>query len=394
MVKQLHCIVHPQESSKYYAIREDGVLALYQNGQREPLKEYPAVEQIRVFDRYDTAKATDESYTMEILWPWLSVFQKYGTNGCVYHLESGEIKLFSRENYHAEVSGFSNGLMEYKGEICLLHQTQWNRLDITNLETGELLTEREIYYRILEETGERGERKYEKKNYVDYFHGRIFFSPDYRYFVDTGWVWQPEGVPVLYCVEDFLTEYENSRIDLAVGEDWIYGDDWDQSAVWLDSDTFLLNFCPDLDFMEDSSSFAEKPGSVLLQFNVCSLLSSPGKTPDKKLEAQKIIPFPFVPTLVQSCYLQRNDQVHCFVKMLNVELYWDEREQLLIGIDGNGLLVFDPLRNASYCIRYGNSKCFYSLLHHMAYQLPQWPGNFIFSGIRELMKAAQAFRII
>lgn len=409
MAKQLHCIIHPQNSNQYYALQNDGVLALCQTGQREPLQVFQAAEQLLTFAGYEDRLTKDENgnesrsqimntalpyqqnYTMDLLWPWLSVFQQYGTNGCMYNLETGVQKYFSRENYHADVSSFSNGLFLYQGQVCLLHQTQWNCLDITNLETGMLLTDREIYYRMLEGTDAQGSRKYEKKNYVDYFHGRIFFSPDHQYFVDTGWVWQPAGVPVLYRVEDFLTDYENSEIRLGLGEDFIFGDDWDQSAVWLDQNNFLLNFFPDLELLEETDLLANNNPAVLLQFNVTQIAPSCSQYAKEELIAEKVIPFPFLTSPVQSYNKPGDTAAQCYIQMLQVDLYWDEQEQLLLGIDGNELLVLDWVSGANYCLRYGREQCFYSTIHHQAYQLPLWPGNFPHAQIRALLNAARAF---
>lgn len=109
-----------------------------------------------------------------------------------------------------------------------------NRIDITDLETNTLLTAR-------------------NENDVDYFHGRVAFSPDYKYFVDMGWIWHPVGSPVLYSVGEFLHEYENAYIELDFsGGQQIYCEDWDQRAVWLDNNTFEFNLeLPEFFFDEE-----------------------------------------------------------------------------------------------------------------------------------------------
>ncbi len=403
MTKQLHCIIHPQDPRQYYVLRDDGVLALYASGSRESLREYAAVPELLIYTGNEDILTLDEEgqekctrceshslpyegdYRMEILWPWLSVFEQYGTNGCVYHLETGAARLFCRENYHAEVSGFSNGLLMYQGHVCLLHQTEWNRLDITDLETGKCLTDREIIHRLLEETDAYGGSMYEKKNYVDYFHGQIFFSPDYRYFVDTGWVWQPVGVPVLYDLEAFLTEYEHSRIMLNWGENAVYGEEWDQSAVWLDEHTFWLNYSPDSDLLEESVGVSQG----LLQFDVREIRPAQSSYYTSELLAQRMLALPFVMMVVQS--VQREGEDYCYSQMLNADLHWDQEEQLLVGFYGEELLVWDQVSGLSYCLRYGQGKCFYSSAHHLAYRLPPWPGNFPCAPIRALLKAARGF---
>ncbi len=389
MTKQLCCIINPKNEKQYYSFCDDGVIALCEVGQNDSLVEYDAVKELLIYQVYEDVMIVDEDgkkkrsrkinnellyekeYTMQILGPWLSVFEQYGTNGCIYNLETGKTKLFSRENYHAEVSSFSNAIFVYKEQFCLIHQTQWNRLDITNLETGELLTDREINYKRLYNSKENNGKSAEEKNYKDYFHGKIFFSPDYKYFVDTGWVWHPAGVPLLYCIEKFIKGYENTCIELRVDEERIYSNDWDQSAVWLNNESFLLDFFPNLNIFGDGKIFKNNY-RVLLKYNIENIM----KIKSKYLVSSQIIDWLFATTYIESA--------------LKLDLYWDIEEQLLIGIDKNYLLIWDKTNELGYSIKFGESECYYSFEHHIVYA-----ENYGFVSrrkIRELLDMSKGFR--
>lgn len=389
MTKQLCCIINPKNEKQYYSFFNDGILALREVGKRDALIEYDVIEELLIHQVYEDVIIVDadgikkhsreinnemlyeKDYTMQILGPWLSVFEKYGTNGCIYNLDTGKTKLFFRENYHAEVSSFSNALFIYNEQFCLLHQTQWNRLDITNLDTGELLTDREVYYRRLDNRKQNNGINFEEKNYKDYFHGKIFFSPDYKYFVDTGWVWHPVGVPILYCVENFIEGYENTCIDLRIDQERAYSYDWDQSAIWLNNESFLLDFFPDSDLLEDCE-IVKNNYQVLLKYNIKSIMG----TQPKYLVANEIIDRPFATTNIESAS--------------QMDLYWDIDEQLLIGIDKNYLSIWDKTNELVYSIKFGESKCYYFVEHHIVYT--ENYGSILQRKIRELLKISKGFR--
>ena len=91
----------------------------------------------------------------------------------------------------------------------MIHQTQWNRLDITDLTTGQILTERVIR---IEKIGvdENNFTLFDKENYEDFFHGLIHVSPNSKKFLSNGWCWHPFGLIECYGVEQFLKSYEPS----------------------------------------------------------------------------------------------------------------------------------------------------------------------------------------
>ena len=176
--------------------------------------------------------------------PYICVTERYGLNAAVVNIVNKQILNLTREDYHCDVSSYSVGFFESNGRIFIIHQTQWNRLDITDLETGELLTKREIIYR---ETGETGTsefgtfRKMESKNYIDYFHSLIHISPDGKHFLSNGWVWTPWDNIICFETDTFFEEYESCGKHI----DYYRGYAWDRPCSFVGNDTFVIAACKD-----------------------------------------------------------------------------------------------------------------------------------------------------
>jgi predicted NAD-dependent protein-ADP-ribosyltransferase YbiA (DUF1768 family) len=74
-----------------------------------------------------------------------------------------------RDDYHPEHCRFPLGFFELGGRLLLVHATAWNRLDVSDPATGELLTS-------------RGPTSYQSgeaqpDHYLDYFHAGLLVSP-------------------------------------------------------------------------------------------------------------------------------------------------------------------------------------------------------------------------
>lgn len=105
---------------------------------------------------------------------YVAIVQVYGQHGTVFNLsDRAFLKKLDRQNYHPDVCRFPIVFVDLGGQTCLIHATDWNRLDITRLEGDELLTDRVV--------------SYETENYFDYFHCGLTVSPDSKNFVSNGW---------------------------------------------------------------------------------------------------------------------------------------------------------------------------------------------------------------
>lgn len=171
--------------------------------------------------------------------PYICVTERYGLNAATVNISDRQVLKFAREDYHCDVSSYSAGFLEHNGRVLLIHQTQWNRLDITDLETEELLTKREIIY---QESGETETNKWgmfpkmEAKNYIDYFHSLLHISPDGKHFLSNGWIWQPSDNIMCFEIERFLKEYETCGEHI----EYYRGYAWDRPCAFVGNDMLVI----------------------------------------------------------------------------------------------------------------------------------------------------------
>jgi hypothetical protein len=129
----------------------------------------------------------------------VAIYETRGLKGVVVENPTGKVLFtFLRGEYHHEVSPFGVAFCEHAGRTLLIHTTDWNRLDITDPRTGELLTQREPT------SYKKGEPRPE--HYLDYFHGSLYSSPDGTWIADDGWIWAPYGVVQAWSLTRWLTE--------------------------------------------------------------------------------------------------------------------------------------------------------------------------------------------
>lgn len=163
-----------------------------------------------------------------------AIVQTHGDHGRVVDLDTGQICLrWRRDGYHSDVSPFPVAFMVHGGRSLLIHATVWNRLDIADPRTGELLTARSVpEYRGNEPRPER---------YLDYFHGRLFVSPRQTMIADDGWVWHPAGIVTTWSLSRWLDEnvWESedgpTRKSLSMREYC-----WGRPLCWIDEQTLAV----------------------------------------------------------------------------------------------------------------------------------------------------------
>jgi hypothetical protein len=128
-----------------------------------------------------------------------AVINDYGRHGQVIDLRSGQITLtMDGGQYHHETVPFSFAFACWPGRVVVVHRTAWNRLDVSDASSGQLLSERSpTSYRAGEER---------PPHYLDYFHGALHLSPGGNHILDDGWVWHPVGIPVVWSVDHWLSK--------------------------------------------------------------------------------------------------------------------------------------------------------------------------------------------
>lgn len=128
-----------------------------------------------------------------------AVVNTKGRSGVVVDLKVGKaIMSLDRGDYRYQHCTFPVAFCEMAGRLLLIHGTAWNRLDVSDPETGELLTARSPT------SYQRDEDRPE--HYLDYFHCGLTVSPDQEYIADNGWVWHPVGVVASWSIRRWLRD--------------------------------------------------------------------------------------------------------------------------------------------------------------------------------------------
>jgi hypothetical protein len=136
-------------------------------------------------------------------------------------------------DYHPETVPFSFAFVRWQGSVVVIHRTAWNRLDVSDASTGQLLSDRNpTSYR-------QGEER--PQHYLDYFHGGLYLSPSGKHILDDGWVWHPVGIPVIWSIDCWLTanawESEDGPTRKEVCARSYY---WDHGIAWLDDEKLAI----------------------------------------------------------------------------------------------------------------------------------------------------------
>jgi hypothetical protein len=188
-----------------------------------------------------------------------AVVNDYGRHGQILDFRANTVTAtLDGGDYHPETVPFSFAFTQLRERVVAIHRTRWNRLDLTDAMTGELLSERgPTSYR----TGEE-----QPDHYLDYFHGSLLISPTSARVVDDGWVWHPMGVVCAWNVEPWVSnpwesEDGSTRKDLCAR-----GYYWDHAITWLSDTTIAVGgLGDDDDEMRDGArifdvTLPEEPG--------------------------------------------------------------------------------------------------------------------------------------
>ncbi|HVO30116.1 MAG TPA: hypothetical protein VMV18_05250 [bacterium] len=150
-----------------------------------------------------------------------AVVNARGQHGFVLDLERGTTALaLDRGDYHEDVSSFPVAFTEHRERTLVVHGTAWNRLDISEAETGRLLTARDL--------------ESEGAHHLDYFHSALVVSPGGTWIAEDGWVWQPAGVPRLWSLARWLEGNVWESEDGPSCRSLAWRDFWDSPLCWLD----------------------------------------------------------------------------------------------------------------------------------------------------------------
>lgn len=161
-----------------------------------------------------------------------AIVNDYDQYGQVIDLTTGKVTLeLDGGTYHPDTVPFSIVFSVWRGNVVVIHRSDWNRLDISEAETGLLLTDRASpQYKKGEETA----------HYLNYFHGALHLSPGKTRILDDGWIWQPYGMPVTWSLERWLSDSVWESEDGSSRTVLCMRDDWDTGVAWLDESTVVI----------------------------------------------------------------------------------------------------------------------------------------------------------
>lgn len=190
---------------------------------------------------------------------YAALVNDYGRYGAVFDLENARQTMNLERGEHCpETVLFSLAFFACEGRDLVVHATNWNRLEISDPQNGELLTPRAATH-------------YRDKNphYLDYFHGALHIAPDGEWIADDGWVWSPAGIVCVWNLKNWLytNVYESekgaSRRDLNYG--WYL---WNRPICWLDAHRIAIEGIGDEEGMTigGATVFDARSGEQLAQF--------------------------------------------------------------------------------------------------------------------------------
>jgi hypothetical protein len=155
-----------------------------------------------------------------------AVVNDYGRYGQVFDLKTGGATVdLDGGEYYQETVPFTFSFVRFRGRSAVIHRTDWNRLDITDVTNGEKLTER------APTSYQRDEPR--PAHYLDYFHGRLHISPSGRSIVDDGWVWHPYGVVTQWTLDAWETNVWESEDGSSKTDFCARAYYWDHAMTWI-----------------------------------------------------------------------------------------------------------------------------------------------------------------
>ena len=159
----------------------------------------------------------------------------YGRYGIVIDLQTRQTTMcLDRGEYHPETTPFPAAFVVHQGRSILIHGTDWNRVDASDPQSGNLLSARSPTS--YQEGQERPE------HYLDYFHGKLHVSPDGEWILDDGWIWHPMGAPLVWHTKDWLARNLWEAEDGASHKILCYRDyHWDVPMAFLDSNRAAIS---------------------------------------------------------------------------------------------------------------------------------------------------------
>ena len=270
-----------------------------------------------------TAKTT--IYTLDDI---VVVVNDFKRHGFVHYPGKFNVMPLWRKEYHVEITTYPIALYKNeKGIPHLIYATDWNHLQVMNLDTQQVLTAAK--YLIEEGAEERYLELQESyaslhglpwpKDY-DYFYGKLLMSPNQKQFLSAGWVWGSMDNYTVYDLDHFVNS--NRIVAKSIG-----GWEHESRAVcWIDNETVAVAYNPltDLD---------DAPADVLPEIHILKIDNETVTT------ALKIVIADFDIMNATLSYYEKNDSIVAISKTLGV---------MIVALDGTVLFKDATLKADSF----------------------------------------------
>ena len=189
---------------------------------------------------------------------FISITNTYGQHGLVYNLDSkSEILALDRKNYKIEHSIFPNCFFSRDSKLYLIHATDWNHIQIFDLEKNENITDRI--------------NKYQEEFYLDYFYGELHLSPNQNWILSSGWIWGPASYCKFINLDVWMISNHNEPETNDKHDFSIFSYYWDRAICWISNTSVAYLYDPkeeDLNDEEYSEMKLEKNKSYILIYDI------------------------------------------------------------------------------------------------------------------------------
>lgn len=171
-------------------------------------------------------------------------YDESSNQGFIINLQKGEAVFELKDfGYYAEQADFPI-VFFHRNECChFVYASDWNTLDIINLETGECLTARN--------DDEITESQRDDCLFTEW-SGELKISPDGKRIATMGWMWHPVGIIWNFSLENWLTnkwEADFGRSKMQLGE---VNGIWHSSFAWLDNERIIIWGDPETEHDRDA----------------------------------------------------------------------------------------------------------------------------------------------
>lgn len=190
-----------------------------------------------------------------------AVVQPFGRYGLIIELATGRPTLnLDRGDYHEDVSQFPIAFTQQQDRLLVIQGTEWNRLDISDALSGEVLTSRMH--------APTPKDKSHPEHYHDYFHCGLTVSPSGEFIADNGWAWSPFGVLLTWSLHRWLRENVwESEDGTSLRRPCQRAYYWDGPLCWLnDTQIAVFGYGEDDEWLIPAACIYDAPSGKLVRW--------------------------------------------------------------------------------------------------------------------------------